>query len=73
MAVPQMGPLRVQRWAVMLQACHYNIVHKSGKIHQNADAVRRLPVPDEGKPDDSNDQVLMTELMDDSPVSAAQI
>ncbi|KAG1937540.1 retrotransposable element [Pimephales promelas] len=72
-AVPQMGSPRVQRWAVMLQAYQYNIVYKPGKYHQNADALSRLPAPGEGEPDDTNDQVLMMDLMDDSPVSAAQI
>ncbi|XP_026054203.1 uncharacterized protein K02A2.6-like [Carassius auratus] len=72
-AVPQMGSPRVQRWAVMLQAYQYNIVYKPGKYHQNADALSRLPVPGEGEPDDTNDQVLMMDLMDGSPVSAAQV
>lgn len=72
-AVPQMGSPRVQRWAVMLQAIQYNIVYKSGNYPQNADALSRLPVPGEGECDDTKDQVLMVELIDDSPVNAAQI
>ncbi|KAI7797170.1 hypothetical protein IRJ41_014565, partial [Triplophysa rosa] len=62
-----------KRWAVMLQAYQYNIVYKPGKYHQNADALSRLPVPGEGEGDETKDQVLMMELMDDSPVNAAQI
>ncbi|RXN33535.1 putative protein K02A2.6-like protein [Labeo rohita] len=72
-AIPQMGSPRVQRWAVMLQAYQYNIVYKPGKYHQNADALSRLPIPGEGELDDANDQVLMMDLMDDSPVNAVQI
>ncbi|KAL0202697.1 hypothetical protein M9458_000715, partial [Cirrhinus mrigala] len=66
-AIPQMGSPRVQKWAVMLQAYQYNIVYKPGKYHQNADALSRLPIPGEGELDDTNDQVLMMDLMDDSP------
>ncbi len=72
-AVPQMGSPRLQRWAVMLQAYQYNIVYKPGKYHQNVDALSRLPMPGEGELDDTNNQVLMMNLMDDSPVSAVQI
>lgn len=72
-AVPQMGSPRVQRWAVMLQAYQYNIVYKPGKYHQNADALSRLPMPGEEKPDDTNEQVLMMDLMDAVPVNAVQI
>ncbi|KAI2648573.1 hypothetical protein H4Q32_018706 [Labeo rohita] len=57
----------------MLQAYQYNIVYKPGKNHQNADMLSRLPIPGEGELDDSNDQVLMMDLMDDSPVIAVQI
>lgn len=31
--IPQMGSLRVQRWAVTLSAYEYNIVYKPGKHH----------------------------------------
>ncbi|KAI2668897.1 Transposon Tf2-6 polyprotein [Labeo rohita] len=72
-AIPQMGSPRVQRWAVMLQAYQYNIVYKPGKYHQNAYALSSLPIPGEGELDDTNDQMLMMDLMDDSPVSAVQI
>lgn len=72
-AVLQMGSPRVQRWVVMFQAYQYNIVYKPGKYHQSADALSRLPVPGEGDPDDTNDQVLPMELMGVSAVSAAQI
>ncbi|RXN14561.1 putative protein K02A2.6-like protein [Labeo rohita] len=66
-AIPQMGSPRVQRWAVMLQAYQYNIVYKPGNYHQNADALSSLPIPGEGELDDTNDQMLMMDLMDDSP------
>ncbi|KAI4881067.1 hypothetical protein NFI96_009116 [Prochilodus magdalenae] len=42
--VPQMGLLRVQRWAT-LRAYEYRLVYKPGKDHTNADALSRLPLP----------------------------
>lgn len=48
-------------------------MYKSGRYHQNADALSRLPVPGKGEPDENDDQVLMMDLMDVSPVCSAQI
>jgi hypothetical protein len=34
---------RLARWALKMQAYNYNIIHKAGIIHQNADGLSRLP------------------------------
>ena len=47
---------RLGRWAITLQDKHFDIVHKPGRVHRNADALSRPsydedPTPDEtGKP-----------------------
>ncbi|KAJ8338235.1 hypothetical protein SKAU_G00372010 [Synaphobranchus kaupii] len=70
--VPQMCSPRVQRWAVLLRAYEYKIVYKPGKEHANADALSRLPLPQTAEEDDT-DQVLMINVMDDSPVTTTQV
>ncbi|KAJ8351850.1 hypothetical protein SKAU_G00233260 [Synaphobranchus kaupii] len=70
--VPQMCSPRVQRWAVLLRAYEYKIVYKPGKEHANADALSRLPLPQTAEEDDT-DQVLMIDVMDDSPVTTTQV
>uniref|UniRef100_A0AAQ4PHJ0 Gypsy retrotransposon integrase-like protein 1 n=1 Tax=Gasterosteus aculeatus aculeatus TaxID=481459 RepID=A0AAQ4PHJ0_GASAC len=67
-----MGSPRVQRWATLLRAYEYKIIYKPGKEHANADALSRLPLPQIGEEDDT-DQVLMLEVMDDPPITTAQV
>ena len=42
-----MASARVARWHMILSAYNYKIVHKEGNKHQNADALSRLPSPEE--------------------------
>ena len=39
-----MASARLARWHMILSAYDYNIIHKEGKRHQNADALSRLPL-----------------------------
>lgn len=43
-SVPAMASARIQRWALILSAYEYDIVHKAGKENGNADAFSRLPL-----------------------------
>ena len=41
--VPTLAAARMQRWAVILQAYHYQVEYRSLAEHANADALSRLP------------------------------
>ncbi|XP_063049093.1 uncharacterized protein K02A2.6-like [Engraulis encrasicolus] len=70
--VPQMCSPRVQRWATLLRAYEYKILYKPGKDHGNADGLSRLPLPHTEEEDD-NEQVLMLDVMEDPPITTAQV
>ena len=62
----------------MLSAYCYRIQFKAGKLQENADALSRLPLPEEptaSEISDANDTVLMLEALEDtgSPVTVAAI
>lgn len=60
-AVPQMASPRIQRWAVTLRAYEYEMVYKPGKHHSNADALSRLPLPQQAVKRGQEERVLMME------------
>ena len=35
---------RLARWAIYIQAYHFNIIHRPGKKHAYADAISRIPI-----------------------------
>ena len=35
---------RLARWAIQLQACDFEIIHRAGNKHQNTDGLSRLPI-----------------------------
>ncbi len=72
-AVPQMASPRIQRWAVTLRAYEYTIVYKEGKYHCNADALSRLPLPEEAEVERLEERVLMLESSDITLVTADQV
>lgn len=45
---------RLQRWAIFLAMYDYKIVYKKGSKMNNADALSRLPLPDENKIESQN-------------------
>ncbi|RLJ22795.1 hypothetical protein DJ031_00245, partial [bacterium endosymbiont of Escarpia laminata] len=72
--VPQMLSPRMQRWALMLAAYQYQIVHKPGLSIPQADAHSRLPVG--GAPTHVSvpgDTILTMQFMDMLPVTVADI
>ena len=41
--IPPLASGRIQRWALVLQAYSFNLIHRSGKLLCTADALSRLP------------------------------
>ena len=73
-ATSQMASARVQRWALILSAYDYTIVHKAGRDNQVADALSRLPLPD--TPADvplPGESVLLLQYLQESPIISAQV
>lgn len=65
---------RVQRWAVWFRAYEYRIVYKPGKQNANADALSRLPLPEECPAEGGEEElVLMLDVMDDAPITTDQV
>ena len=72
--IPVMASARVQRWALTLSAYDYTIAYKPGADLANADALSRLPLPEQ--PTDvplPGEMVLVFETLSTSPVHAAQV
>jgi hypothetical protein len=74
-STPQMSSARRLRWSLELGAYDYQIVFRSGKENQNADALSRLPletVGEELKGPQEVDVLLLSEL-DHAPVRVAEV
>lgn len=72
--VPTLASARIQRWALMLSAYQYTIVHKKGSKNGNADALSRLPLPvtSDGVVQPA-EMIFCMQLLDDSPVTSKEI
>ena len=72
--VPQMASSRLKRWSLTLQAYEYTIQHKPGKQLANADALSRLPLPQQPQavpvPGDIN---LVFQQLNMTPMTAIDI
>ena len=72
--IPQMASSRLKRWSLTLQAYEYTIRHKPGKQLANADALSRLPLPQQLQtvpvPGDIN---LVFQQLNMTPVTATDI
>ena len=72
--IPLLASARIQCWALMLSAYNYEIRHKPGNDHANADGLSCLPVP--GHTTEvpvPGDVLLLFRVLESTPVSAAQI
>ena len=64
------------RWALALQAYTYDLQHKPGKQHTNADALSRIPYPNNpssGTLGTPGATVQLIEELDSGPISATDI
>ncbi|XP_037521015.1 uncharacterized protein LOC119397663 [Rhipicephalus sanguineus] len=68
--VPQTLSPRMTRWCIKMSSYDYELVHRTGKKHQNADALSRLPLDttiDEPPPPGD---ILMFEALPNPPLTA---
>ena len=65
---------RIQRWALILQAYNFNLIHRSGKLLCSADALSRLPVTNvcENTPIPA-DWTNLVYFLDGTPITSAMI
>jgi hypothetical protein len=70
--VPLMASSRRLRWITELGAYDYTIEYKSGKLHQNADSLSRLPVGD-AIPEKREENVFLMQELETAPINADQI
>ncbi len=65
---------RIQRWALLLSMYEYTLAFKPTSKQGNADALSRLPLPDQPSVTPvPMETVLLMDHLNDSPVTAAQI
>ena len=73
-AVPQMASARIQRWAITLSVYSYTIEYKRGQSNSNADALSRLPLPDQpAEIPTPADTIFLLDRINSTPVTAAMI
>ena len=70
-AVPTLAALRMQRWALLLQACSYKIEYRRSEDHGNADALSRLPLLEESITD--KPEIYRVSYLDDLLVDSSDI
>ena len=72
--IPPMASARIQRWALMLSAYHYEICYRPGADHANADGLSRLPLPDHvTNIPVPGDVLYLFRTLEGMPIKAAQI
>ena len=73
-AIPLHASSRIKRWALFLSNYEYSLVFRNTTAHANADALSRLPLPEEPATSHPEPElVLLAEHLADSPVTAQDI
>lgn len=73
-SVPPMAAARIQRWALTLSAYEYIIVHREGRLNGNADALSRLPLPEQPKDTPvPGETIMLMEHMDSVTITVKEI
>ena len=72
--IPPQASGRIQRWALLLQAYNFSLIHRSGTVLHSADALSRLPLP--SSTDHTpipGDWTMLVNFLDWSPVTSKDI
>ena len=73
-ATSQQASSRIKRWSLFLSNYKYRLVFRNTKEHANADALSRLPLPDQPpKTQQEPELVLLAAHLSESPVTADNI
>lgn len=73
-SVSAQASARIKRWSLFLSSYEYQLVFRNTKAHANADALSRIPLPEEPlKTREEPELVLLAEHLADSPVTAHDI
>ena len=73
-ATPTQASSRIKLWSLFLSNYEYSLVIRNTTAHANADALSRLPLPEEpAKTTSEPELVLLAEHLADSPVTASDI
>lgn len=72
-AIPPQASARIQRWALTLSMYAYTLVFKCTAQHSNADALSRLPLPVSVSPVVPPETIMLLDLLDQTPITAALI
>ncbi len=73
-ATPTQASSRIKLWSLFLSNYEYSLVIRNTTAHANADALSRLPLPEEpAKTTCEPELVLLAEHLADSPVTASDI
>ena len=71
--VPSVAAARMQRWALLLAAYNYDIEFRPTTTHCNADALSRLPLPDDGKQRPSETGMYHVRQIESLPITSQAI
>ncbi|XP_033014637.1 uncharacterized protein K02A2.6-like [Lacerta agilis] len=70
---PQMLSPRVLRWSIFLAGYQYSLQHRPGKAMGHADALSRLPLPENGPDPAPAHQILQLEELPDQPLHVKDV
>ena len=68
--VPSVAAARMQRWALLLAAYNYDIEFRPTAAHSNADALSRLPLPDDCKQRSSETGLYHVRQIESLPITS---
>ena len=71
--IPSLAAARLQRWAILLSAYHYDIRFKATNEHANADGLSRLPLANNSQPILSPSSVFNLSQLESLPITSTEL